>query len=236
MLPSGTRSAVAAARPTSRSATGPTPRTASTAPRPPTADQSPGVRTTTFKLGEEPWIDATAAEVDAIVAQVSRCPSGALSATIGDDMAEDDLPQGINPVPNGPYRVTGAVQVLASDGTPYEVRNRQTLCRCGGSPNKPFCNGTHWHIGFEAPNDIAGPWRSAQETSCSEVLLPMIRSPWRAARRKRASDRCQRQRRPHRAAADGTRTQEPPGCGRTGRPPATTPSPRLVSVGSSYPR
>ncbi len=104
-----------------------------------------------FKLGEEPWIDATAAEVDAIVAQVSRCPSGALSATIDDDTAEDDLPQGINPVPNGPYRVTGGVQLLASDGTPYEVRNRQTLCRCGGSPNKPFCNGTHWHIGFEAP-------------------------------------------------------------------------------------
>lgn len=104
-----------------------------------------------FKLREEPWIDATAAEVDAIVAQVEQCPSGALSVTIGDDQAEDDLPQGIDPVPNGPYRVSGGVQVLASDGTPYEVRNRQTLCRCGGSPNKPFCNGTHWYIGFKAP-------------------------------------------------------------------------------------
>ncbi|MGH9111508.1 MAG: CDGSH iron-sulfur domain-containing protein [Acidimicrobiales bacterium] len=104
-----------------------------------------------FKLGEEPWIDAPAADRDAIVAQVKQCPSGALSVTIDGDLSEDDLPQGVEPVPDGPYRVRGGVQVLASDGTPYEVRNRQTLCRCGGSPNKPFCNGTHWHIGFKAP-------------------------------------------------------------------------------------
>lgn len=106
-----------------------------------------------FKLGEEPWIDASRSERAAIVAQVKRCPSGALSVTVGDDgdPIENDLPKGVHPVPNGPYRVTGGVQVFAADGTRYEIRNRQTLCRCGGSPNKPFCNGTHWHIGFKAP-------------------------------------------------------------------------------------
>lgn len=105
-----------------------------------------------FKLGEEPWINAGAADTAAILDQVKRCPSGALSVTTGDDQnpLEDDLSIRVQPVPNGPYRVTGAVQVLAADGTPYEIRNRQTLCRCGGSPNKPFCNGTHWHIGFKA--------------------------------------------------------------------------------------
>jgi CDGSH-type Zn-finger protein len=106
-----------------------------------------------FKLGEEPWIDATPADVDTIVAQVKQCPSGALAVSVGDDpeSIEDELPQRLVPVPDGPYRVMGGVQVTAADGTPYEVRNRQTLCRCGGSPNKPFCNGTHWHIGFKAP-------------------------------------------------------------------------------------
>jgi CDGSH-type Zn-finger protein len=104
-----------------------------------------------FKLGEEPWIDATAADVGAIVAQVNQCPSGALTVTVDGQPAEDELEPGVMPVPNGPYRVSGGVQVLASDDAPYEVRNRQTLCRCGGSSNKPFCNGTHWHIGFEAP-------------------------------------------------------------------------------------
>lgn len=106
-----------------------------------------------FKLGEEPWIDATAADVEAIVNQVKECPSGALSVTVGDDPmpAEDDLTARVMPVPNGPYRISGGVQVMAADGSSYEVRNRQTLCRCGGSPNKPFCNGTHWYIEFKAP-------------------------------------------------------------------------------------
>ena len=106
-----------------------------------------------FRLGEEPWIDAAAAPADEVVAQVQRCPSGALTVSVGDDarLVEEPLPKGVTPVPNGPYRVTGGVQVLGADGTPYEVRNRQTLCRCGGSPNKPFCNGTHWKIEFQAP-------------------------------------------------------------------------------------
>lgn len=104
-----------------------------------------------FKLGEEPWIDATAADVGAIVSQVNQCPSGALTVSVDGEPREDDLEQAVMPAPNGPYRVSGGVQVLASDDTPYEIRNRQTLCRCGGSANKPFCNGTHWHIGFEAP-------------------------------------------------------------------------------------
>jgi CDGSH-type Zn-finger protein len=36
-----------------------------------------------------------------------------------------------------------------SDGQPVEVRNRVTLCRCGHSENKPFCDGTHEEIGFK---------------------------------------------------------------------------------------
>jgi len=38
--------------------------------------------------------------------------------------------------------------VEASDGTTYEVRDRVTLCRCGHSSNKPFCDGTHKVVGF----------------------------------------------------------------------------------------
>jgi CDGSH-type Zn-finger protein len=40
------------------------------------------------------------------------------------------------------------VRVVAADGTPYEVRNRVTLCRCGNSRNKPFCDGSHEDVGF----------------------------------------------------------------------------------------
>jgi CDGSH-type Zn-finger protein len=50
---------------------------------------------------------------------------------------------------SGPLWVRGGIQVIAVDGHRYEVRNRITLCRCGGSSNKPFCDGTHAAIGFD---------------------------------------------------------------------------------------
>lgn len=51
---------------------------------------------------------------------------------------------------SGPIWVKGGVQIQAADGFAYEKRNRVTLCRCGKSCNKPFCDGTHVRIGFEA--------------------------------------------------------------------------------------
>jgi CDGSH-type Zn-finger protein len=55
-----------------------------------------------------------------------------------------DPQQGVS----GGYAVRGGIQVIASDGFAYERRNRQALCRCGHSSNKPFCDGTHAAIGF----------------------------------------------------------------------------------------
>ncbi len=43
----------------------------------------------------------------------------------------------------GPIWVRGGIPVVSADGKAYEVRNRVTLCRCGRSDNKPFCNGSH---------------------------------------------------------------------------------------------
>ena len=50
---------------------------------------------------------------------------------------------------SGPIWVRGGIAVEGADGTRYEVRNRVTLCRCGGSGNKPFCDGTHASIKFK---------------------------------------------------------------------------------------
>ena len=43
----------------------------------------------------------------------------------------------------GPLWVRGGIPIIAADGFRYEVRNRATLCRCGRSANKPFCDGAH---------------------------------------------------------------------------------------------
>jgi CDGSH-type Zn-finger protein len=49
---------------------------------------------------------------------------------------------------SGPIWVKGGVPVESSDGSTYEIRNRVTLCRCGKSQNKPFCDGSHIDEGF----------------------------------------------------------------------------------------
>ena len=43
----------------------------------------------------------------------------------------------------GPIWVRGGILVISAEGKPYEIRNRMTLCRCGRSVNKPFCDGSH---------------------------------------------------------------------------------------------
>jgi CDGSH-type Zn-finger protein len=54
---------------------------------------------------------------------------------------------------NGPYLVTGPVTITDAEGNQFQT-NRETvaLCRCGGSQNKPFCDGTHSKVGFQAAN------------------------------------------------------------------------------------
>jgi len=54
--------------------------------------------------------------------------------------------------PNGPYLVEGDVEMLDPAGNKVDTtdRPRIALCRCGGSVSKPFCDGTHSKIGFQA--------------------------------------------------------------------------------------
>jgi len=53
---------------------------------------------------------------------------------------------------NGPYMIDGAYTYTDADGNERTTSgSRVHLCRCGGSSNKPFCDGTHRKIGFRAP-------------------------------------------------------------------------------------
>jgi CDGSH-type Zn-finger protein len=56
---------------------------------------------------------------------------------------------------NGPYRVEapeGAIELVDAEGNRYDLTGKTafSLCRCGGSVTKPFCDGTHSKIGFQA--------------------------------------------------------------------------------------
>lgn len=53
---------------------------------------------------------------------------------------------------NGPNRVSGPIEIVDQEGNAYTVPEGRwvSFCRCGQSNNKPFCDGTHLHCGFEA--------------------------------------------------------------------------------------
>jgi len=88
--------------------------------------------------------------------EAALCPSGRLVVRDHQDGAEfePELPPSIGIVADpaeglaGPIWVRGGIAVESADGDAYEVRNRVTLCRCGASSNKPFCDASHATIGF----------------------------------------------------------------------------------------
>ncbi len=94
---------------------------------------------------------------DVVIEQSQLCPSGRYTAVdrATGSALEPDLETSIGLIEDpqagvsGPLWVRGGAQVLSADDEPYEVRNRMTLCRCGGSKNKPFCDSTHVGIGFD---------------------------------------------------------------------------------------
>jgi CDGSH-type Zn-finger protein/ferredoxin len=106
-----------------------------------------------FRSKRDPWIEPDAASVDEVVAAVRRCPSGALAYAVGHADVPVEEPEDVIVMPSrdGPYFVRGRLELVSPDGTGYERRPHYTLCRCGGSKNKPFCDGTHWYKGFRAP-------------------------------------------------------------------------------------
>lgn len=98
------------------------------------------------------------AEIRTIVRrEAGHCPSGRLvvrDVTTG-DVLEPEFQPSIALVEDpakrcsGPIWVRGHIAITSADGHEYERRNRVTLCRCGASQNKPFCDGTHADIGFK---------------------------------------------------------------------------------------
>jgi CDGSH-type Zn-finger protein len=84
------------------------------------------------------------------IEEAGNCPSGrlvvwdkegkAIEPGFEPSIAEIGDPEG---GVNGPLWVRGGIPVESADGSVYEVRNRVTLCGCGKSCNKPFCDGSH---------------------------------------------------------------------------------------------
>jgi uncharacterized Fe-S cluster protein YjdI len=104
-----------------------------------------------FDDSRRPWVKVDAATADEIEAAVARCPSGALrTRRIGVAAAPQHNTLEVCASANGPLLVSGHVRIVDARGAVLFEGDKVALCRCGGSSNKPFCDGTHKKNGFRA--------------------------------------------------------------------------------------
>lgn len=97
-----------------------------------------------FDTTRDPWIDPNQGTVTEIIDVVRACPSGALShqqngTPVRHEVAQDSV---INIESNGPYNVRN-VSLTGEEWCTDACENKYSLCRCGASKNKPFCDGSH---------------------------------------------------------------------------------------------
>jgi CDGSH-type Zn-finger protein/uncharacterized Fe-S cluster protein YjdI len=112
----------------------------------------PGV----FRPGTRPWVRPEAGDAERIAEVIQRCPTGALHYERKDG-GPDELPQSTNtvtPDPNGPLLIRGQIEIVDDQGQVLLRDTRAAFCRCGGSSNKPLCDGSHRMRGFSDNGEV----------------------------------------------------------------------------------
>ncbi len=103
-----------------------------------------------FQLDRRPWVLPDEADADVVAEVVQWCPSGALQfRRLDSGPQETHEGTRVTPMRDGPLLVIGEIDVRREDGS-VEQLPRATLCRCGLSNNKPFCDNQHLAAGFRA--------------------------------------------------------------------------------------
>ncbi len=123
------------------------------------------------------WIHPDAASAEVVMHTALACPSGAIRVSHNDGSATSDAAPLVNTVrvrENGPLAVEAELQIR---GEP-QATPRATLCRCGQSANKPFCDGAHAKAGFAATGEPASKEFSALEVRNGPLnVQPLANGP-----------------------------------------------------------
>ena len=103
-----------------------------------------------FDRHGKPWVNPEGASADEVATVVLRCPTGALKYERKDGGAAESIPgpTTIAVDRDGPLYAWGEIEIRTADGSFFLKDTRVALCRCGGSKNKPFCDGSHGDIEF----------------------------------------------------------------------------------------
>ena len=125
-----------------------------------------------FKPGSIPWVEPAQAAAERVAEVVRRCPTGALHYERRDGGAAEPVPE-VNvvvPDPDGPFYLSGDVEVVAQDSAPVVRDTRIALCRCGATKNRPFCDGSHWDAGFDDDGRLGEGGTAPQEAGAGGPL------------------------------------------------------------------
>jgi uncharacterized Fe-S cluster protein YjdI/CDGSH-type Zn-finger protein len=103
-----------------------------------------------FDPARRRWIRPDAASPEDVIAAVAGCPSGALRAYRGGEVALPTAPgeTAVTVSHAGPLLLRGNLRIVNEAGETIATGEAAALCRCGGTANPPFCDGTHTRIGF----------------------------------------------------------------------------------------
>jgi len=122
-----------------------------------------------FNPRKRPWIDMSGGTTDQILKIVNECPTNALTFSwlensrnehetspkvvreikpTSEAGTENVKPVKIQVMPNGPLLLSGDFQLFDADGVELKSMKMVSVCRCGHSQGKPFCDGMHFKIGF----------------------------------------------------------------------------------------
>jgi CDGSH-type Zn-finger protein/uncharacterized Fe-S cluster protein YjdI len=111
-----------------------------------------------FDRYRRPWVDPVLASADQVAAVVGRCPTGALTHERLDGGQQEKAPAGnrLTVAANGPVYAHADLEIRDDAGRVITREFRVAFCRCGASEHKPYCDGSHTEIAFQAEGGI-GP-------------------------------------------------------------------------------
>lgn len=114
-----------------------------------------------YNSSKRPWVNIHGAGTREIIRATDTCPTGAISWKMNRDIKDHAITDKkesnsttaqISLVEDGPILIKGDYEMFDESGCIIKSGKNITLCRCGGSGNKPYCDGTHKEKGYRSKN------------------------------------------------------------------------------------
>lgn len=118
-----------------------------------------------------PWIDPDAADSDTLARVIESCPSGALYYEMNESPEQMPETNSVTVEKDGPLTIHADYSLNGE----HPTAPRATLCRCGASKNRPWCDGSHTEAGFTDTGDVA-PFNPDENPAVGSVDIKTLKN------------------------------------------------------------